>query len=1192
MSGNGTAPRRSIWAHVRAVAMAFAAAAAGCGLYAFQVTGDTTRGWWLLLVALVVGTAAQLGLRYSVPEPLPPPGPPSVRRRVIGLMMAVFGAALWAWATRRGYLSWIAGFDAAWLGWSGAVILLSIGLDLAWGTWPHGVRRRWTAGVLLVMIALLAIAAVYRLGNIADFPGEAAITQIEDLQVGNFGFAYLNGARLRWEFLSSTWLAALGIWLGGPSQLAMRVPFAVVSALKVVPVFVWLRLAVGTAGAVVGTALLAGSFWDVVLSRIPNNHNVLIVSIVFALLAGPARRGRPSAYVLLGFLSGYVLHEYVAYRPLAALAVLGATLYSLRDVSAGWLARLGRPLITIVLLGTMVMPLFLTRLRNTFAVEYLDGWNRAHAITGYYNPNDTWSEAVQRRIDRLRASGELFVVHGDRSPVRNVASQPPLVDPVTCALLVLGLAGAAAHLLGPITALMLLGTAITIAGTLVLTGNFDVARLGSAMAYVYVLAGYGAGGLWAAWSRAWGRIGRVLAALLLAAGVAGAGYWCTRFLLELWTSPTIRRAYRNNLAYLTIWLRDHARADERVLGVAPGYDNVFEGHDGSWLRGPNAKGFVAWDVETALRHWQQDPGPTLFLVYAGRATGAMVQFLETLLPELKFQTDVDPLDMLGDVAYARVPGPPPELAERLNEWRCRGVREQWSIIGSSSPEETLFSLDTVAPLIDKSTWPTAIPNHVNQLAPRVTAIRARYTATFNIATGGEYLFSLETYAGNGEIHIDGQRVDANAHTPIQLVPGLHRLEVTSNFAPLAFEPAIRLQWSGPDTGDHQEVMPFYRVATVDPSCAAGAGQAPFTALGAKGHRYLTDWLALGTFETAGENGSSRAFIDVPQLSVAPPPATAAGPHWVRIPPRESFLDLDGLFVPHNASGQQQWTCAYAATTIKSPAARAAYVELAGSGDPIEAWLNGTKLGSTPVEVGYDTLRHPVSLYAGSNLLVLKSCKQVGAWYFIARITDEDRHDVADISAAAALPSQPIPLAVPTPEPAVQLLDGFGAIVSAPHDSPLYADHRGGGPSSWVYVEDKPSELTFRTPPIPQRALTFLALTVSASPEFGTAQLFINDRKAVEFPIGGPATTGRWSANGYEVAFDSKGYFEGNSGVLLIGVPPEAITPGEPLVVRIALTGGPPRAWFMVKSYTDTVEHEGVSAHAALGLNHHGWTSAP
>src|SRR5262249_34370697 len=241
------------------------------------------------------------GLHYPEPPPLPPVAKASLRRRVIGSLIALAGATVWALATHQIYEQWISGFDLAWMGWASAVVLLGIGLDLAWGTWPHPGERRWSQAVLWSMVVLLAVAALYRLGNIADFPGEAAVTQIEDLQVGNFGWAYLQGYRLRWEYLSSTWLAALGLWLGGPTQLSVRIPFAVVSALKVLPVFVWLRLSVGTAGALVGTALLACSFWDVVLSRIPNNHNALIVAIVFALLAGPARRGRPSAYVLLGF---------------------------------------------------------------------------------------------------------------------------------------------------------------------------------------------------------------------------------------------------------------------------------------------------------------------------------------------------------------------------------------------------------------------------------------------------------------------------------------------------------------------------------------------------------------------------------------------------------------------------------------------------------------------------------------------------------------------------------------------------------------------------------------------------------------------------------------------------------------------------------------------------------------------------
>src|SRR4029077_12352505 len=114
---------------------------------------------------------------------------------------------------------------------------------------------------------------------------------------------------------------------------------------KTLPLFVWLRLAAGTPGALVGTALFVCSSWDIVLSRIPNNHNGLIVATAFALLAGPVRRGRPSAYVWLGFFGGYVLYEYIAYRPLALFAGVAATALSLRDRSVARPLRIGRVLI-------------------------------------------------------------------------------------------------------------------------------------------------------------------------------------------------------------------------------------------------------------------------------------------------------------------------------------------------------------------------------------------------------------------------------------------------------------------------------------------------------------------------------------------------------------------------------------------------------------------------------------------------------------------------------------------------------------------------------------------------------------------------------------------------------------------------------------------------------------------------------
>jgi hypothetical protein len=175
---------------------------------------------------------------------------------------------------------------------------------------------------------------------------------------------------------------------------------------------------------------------------------------------------------------------------------------------------------------------------------------------------------------------------------------------------------------------------------------------------------------------------------------------------------------------------------------------------------------------------------------------------------------------------------------------------------------------------------------------------------------------------------------------------------------------------------------------------------------------------------------------------------------------------------------------------------------------------------------------------------------------------------------------------PVPPPPVateggnQLLEGVGGALAALHSADSYPDYRGGGRSAWTYVDDPEPMVSWTTPPIPNRQQTLLALTATESPETAEAELYVNGRSVLAFPIGGPrGGLGRWSANGYSLAFMPKGDFFGNSGILLIGIPPEAVAPGESLQLRVALTGGMPRAWFMVKDYRDTVEFEGLSPRA-------------
>ncbi|MEO8604685.1 MAG: hypothetical protein ABI629_19105, partial [bacterium] len=517
-------------------------------------------------------------------------------------------------------------------------------------------------------------------------------------------------------------------------------------------------------------------------------------------------------YIGLGFIGGYILYEYIAYRPLVLWALAGATWWSLHDRSAGWPARLARPLATLVLIATMVAPLFLTRLPGAMRNEYVDGWARAHGQTAYYNPEDTWQRAMQRRLTRATDTIELFVYRGDRSPARNIKLLP-LVDPVTAGLLMLGIAGAAVHALRPMLLLTLVGFLVHVVGTLVATGNFDVARVGGSVAYVYVLAGVGAAGLTASLAAAWGVWARRLALVGLALAVGWAALWNTTNLRQMWGSTEVRRAQRNSLAYLTVWLGNNLRPGERVLGVAPFYTNALEGHDGSWLMGRTATGAVYSDIETALRDWAAHPQPTLLFVYVGRNTEDVATYLHWLLPSLQFTVEGDPLGIGDNVAGVHVEAPPAELAQRLAELPCRGAEATFALLPREG-DTPLAMQRGVAPFIDRCTWPDALMRQVMKLLPQ--RLTVTYRARFTVVSGGEYRFGLDTYAGQATLRIDGQRRDGHAFIPATLTPGVHELVVDGEFALVT--PSMQLRWSGPDTQNRQQLVPLYRLSEPKPDC--------------------------------------------------------------------------------------------------------------------------------------------------------------------------------------------------------------------------------------------------------------------------------------------------------------------------------------------------------------------------------------
>ena len=341
--------------------------------------------------------------------------------------------------------------------------------------------------------------------------------------------------------------------------------------------------------------------------------------------------------------------------------------------------------------------------------------------------------------------------------------------------------------------------------------------------------------------------------------------------------------------------------------------------------------------------------------------------------------------------------------------------------------------------------------------------------------------------------------------------------------------------------------------------------------------FLTNWLVLGTFLNDNGKGVDRDVID-----------------WRQILPQFVRVDLDSFFAfadPRNP-GNAEHVCAYAALMVRSPSAQRAFLEVAGSRDIMRAWLNGGALTPAPILLNEMPTRRPIDLEAGGNLLVVSSCKTFDSWYFTARITDDSGRDVPDITTAPGMPEEPIVAVAPAPaaDTSLQVVEGFGSILTFKHTDEKYPDYRGGARSWWAHVDDAEGEVTWRTAPCPQKKRTIFALTASMSEAPGEAELFVNDTYALTFKLSDEPGTHTWESGSYRATFVSKGAAAGNSGILLLEVPPEQITVGQSVEIRVVLAKAKEDSWFMIKAYQDTLAHEHVTPAAAAEMVHATWQS--
>jgi hypothetical protein len=340
-------------------------------------------------------------------------------------------------------------------------------------------------------------------------------------------------------------------------------------------------------------------------------------------------------------------------------------------------------------------------------------------------------------------------------------------------------------------------------------------------------------------------------------------------------------------------------------------------------------------------------------------------------------------------------------------------------------------------------------------------------------------------------------------------------------------------------------------------------------------RFIREWLLLGPFDNAANGGVGRGDV-TPETVAARAYDGVFGPaYWRRVVPQFVKVDFNAFYgrSPEAAGRPLEWLCAYAVTQIDAADARDAILELGAGHQPLQAWVNGTPLTGNPAPLGPTPQRWPIRLRAGANQLLVKVCKSTGDWYFTARVTDANGHDLPGVTVRAALPEPPVG---GVPAAPTQLIDGFGAPVRASRQSELYADYRGNSPAWWEALEDPDGAVVWTTDPVPARAPTVFAFTAAMGEQPGAAELWVNRRYALTFPTGAFRAPQRWQRGPFVLEFVPREQGNFLSGYFRLLVPGEQITPGQPVELRVAHVDGSPFAFFQIKGRADTVPFEKIT----------------
>jgi len=194
--------------------------------------------------------------------------------------------------------------------------------------------RVWLVAMLLFVVAL--VPRTVNLGRLSFYADEDISVLTAAAVAAGDGSVLPSGMEYR-RALPLTWLDAASVRLfGGPTELSVRLPAAILGALTVPMLFLMGIRWVGFGGGLTAALFLALSEWHLVFSRQARMYVVLLLFVVLATwaLSAWARTGRRSALGagLVSTAVALLLHKlavFLAAAPLVWLAFPGALAVSI-----------------------------------------------------------------------------------------------------------------------------------------------------------------------------------------------------------------------------------------------------------------------------------------------------------------------------------------------------------------------------------------------------------------------------------------------------------------------------------------------------------------------------------------------------------------------------------------------------------------------------------------------------------------------------------------------------------------------------------------------------------------------------------------------------------------------------------------------------------------------------------------------